>query len=144
MNLLKVSITLFIMASVFLPVHASQGVGPEDFLEKDNGDHNVLPYTKPKEETPAPKFKDPFKLMRTITCDDSQTMANYVLEYGQVAWVVGFNRLATPEDPFIGLVITRNPENFSYSVFLNSANGKSCVVATGTEMKRIEDILPQD
>jgi hypothetical protein len=83
-------------------------------------------------------------LSRIITCDDSQTMANYVLEYGQVAWVVGFNRLATPEDPFIGLVITRNPDNFSYSVFLNSANGKSCVVATGTEMKRIEDLLPQD
>ena len=140
MNLLKTSaILVLVIASITLPVHA-QGISPEDMLKKDKP-METIPETdvKPSPGTP-PRFEEPYSLNRLITCDKADIMKEYLSYYNQQTWVIGFNRLAHAGDPFTGLVITRNPINLAYTVLLLLPNGSACVIATGTEIKPLDEI----
>ena len=141
MNLLKTS-AILVLVIASLPVHA-QGISPEDMLKKDKPELQLetIPETdvKPSPGTP-PRFEEPYNLNRLITCDKADIMREYLSYYNQQTWVIGFNRLAHAGDPFTGLIITRNPINLAYTVLLLMPNGSACVIATGTEIKPIDEI----
>lgn len=143
MNLLKTSAILLVlvMASATLPIHA-QGISPEDMLkDKPELELEGIPETDllPGQGTP-PSLGEPYQLSRVITCDNSDTVKEYLSYYNQHAWIIGFNRLANARDPFTGIIITRNPLNLAYTVLLLAPNGSACVIATGTEMKPLDEI----
>lgn len=93
------------------------------------------------EVLPIPEAAPWRQINRIITCNAMGTVRNILEANGQTMYATGFKRPEyLPQDPFDGIIITRNEITLEYTVLLiKSSMNVACVLAGGERFELVED-----
>lgn len=91
--------------------------------------------------TPAPEVAPWRQINRVITCNAMGTVRNILEANGQTMYATGIKRPEyLPQDPFDGILITRNEITLEYTVLLiKTSMNVACVLAGGERFEIISD-----
>ena len=91
--------------------------------------------------TPAPEAAPWRQINRIITCNAMGTVRNILEANGQTIYATGIKRPEyLPQDPFDGIIITRNEITLEYTVLIiKSSMNVACVLAGGERFELVED-----
>ena len=99
------------------------------------------PSTPEVEQAPTPEAVPWRQINRIITCNAMGTVRNILEANGQTMYATGIKRPEyLPQDPFDGIIITRNEITLEYTVLLiKSSMNVACVLAGGERFELVED-----
>jgi len=80
---------------------------------------------------------------RALQCHSMGNVRAYTMARGQQIVMSGFkNPGYVPNDPFDGLILTRNPLTGEYTVLMvQVSTGLTCIVQMGTSLQTTEDVI---
>ena len=93
------------------------------------------------EVLPIPEAAPWRQINRIITCNAMGTVRNILEANGQTIYATGIKRPEyLPQDPFDGIIITRNEITLEYTVLIiKSSMNVACVLAGGERFELVED-----
>ena len=101
----------------------------------------TLPTPAPEvEQTPTPEVSPWRQINRVITCNSLGIVRNILETNGQTIYATGIKRPEyLPQDPFDGIIITRNEITLEYTVLLIKTDlNIACVLAGGQRFEVVE------
>lgn len=98
------------------------------------------PATPEVEQTPTPEVSPWRQINRVITCNSLGIVRNILETNGQTIYATGIKRPEyLPQDPFDGIIITRNEITLEYTVLLIKTDlNIACVLAGGQRFEVVE------
>lgn len=92
------------------------------------------------QQAPTPEAAPWRQINRIITCNAMGTVRNILESNGQTMYATGIKRPEyLPQDPFDGIIITRNEITLEYTVLLIKASmNVACVIASGERLDLVE------